>query len=320
MSKHLMTERSGGAVSARIVSKRQTAQEDLGSGLRFAGKTLSIKTVARATYPFDVLPVCLAHNLRQRNEGHRQRSPIDRTKSHLNEVIHGTSDLAMAIELTANAFAEFSIEPARCDAIMGIELVFQPPAGADSSEFWAECLSWVRGRYGYILSAVVHRDQKRVHMHVLVMAIEGDKLAGNKLTAGSNRFVHQRQAFFAHMRSRLNLRPDRRVKSLAELAVSTGRGPKTKPQADRSDSALLRRHTHKQLIELPASGIDVDGGSSPTHEDPHTQAVPRTPLLRSASGPAELFAAWRQHWLAKFNQSAARDLAARDIKSARRFA
>lgn len=209
-----------------------------GPGLRVRFKALNVKTVSRATEHGEVLPVCLAHNLRSGNEDHRHRSRIAPDRLHLNEVIRGAGCPLVAAEVAHSVFDELGIVPARRDAIMGIEAVFQPPEGADAPEFWRECLSWVDGRYQHVLSAVIHRDQVRPHMHVIALAVEGEKLAGNVLTSGERRFPLQKRDFLAHMRDRLGLRSGRPVKTLAALALTTGKGAKTRTAAARRDAEL----------------------------------------------------------------------------------
>ncbi|NYG31930.1 plasmid recombination protein [Sphaerotilus montanus] len=168
------------------------------AGLWFAGKALNVKTVRRAADFGEVLPVCLSHNLREGNEAHRHRSPIDPTRRGLNEVLRGPASLPVAVELVRNAFDELGIVPARADAIAGIELMFQPPDGHDTSAFWSECLRWVDGRYQHVVSAVVHRDQKRAHMHIIALAVADGRLAGNTLTSGVNLLQRQRREFMGH--------------------------------------------------------------------------------------------------------------------------
>ena len=243
--------------------------------MRFGGKTLSTKSIKRAITIDDVIPVCLAHNLRQDNEDHRHRSRIDPSRTVLNEVLRGSGCAAVAAELARNVIEELGIRPARIDTIMGIEVVVQPPVGVDTPEFWAECMAWADSRYEHVVSAVVHRDQQRPHMHLLALAVAGGRLAGNDMTAGANRFVNQRHEFMAHMRNTLGLRPDRKVKTLDSLAVSAGRGPKTKAQEDRRDAAYQRRHDAASTRVKVGMGVGGHGGSSGSSTNPH--AHPKTP-------------------------------------------
>ena len=279
---------SGGAsnVKARAVSLRP---DDWGAGLRFGGKSLSVKSVSRAATAAEVVPVCLAHNLRQGNEDHRHRSRIDPSRTVFNEVLRGSGRADVAADIARNVLDEHGIRPRRSDAIMAIELVMQPPVGADNPAFWTECLAWADSCYEYIVSATVHRDQARPHMHILVLAVADGRFAGNTMTAGVNRFVNQRRNFMSHMRETLGLRPDRKVKTLSDLAVSAGRGPKTKAQADRRDAALVRRHAPDGRRVDVGMGVDGHGGYPSPTTDPHAQPKAPTPLLRSNSHVAALW-------------------------------
>ena len=254
-----------------------------GPGLRVRLKTLSIKTVSRATEPGEVLPVCLSHNLRSGNEDHRHRSRIDPGRLRLNEAMRGAACPLVAAEVARSVLDELGIVPARRDAIMGIEAVFQPPEGADTPEFWRECLSWIDGRYQHVLSAVIHRDQARPHMHVIVLAVEDGRLAGNALTSGAGRFTLQKRDFLAHMRDRLGLRSGRPAKTLAALALTTGKGAKTHAAAARRDAELARKVGAEWKREPMGMGVDGHGGSSLEACNPHAHEKGQPPLLRSLS-------------------------------------
>lgn len=231
-------------------------------GLRLRLKALNVKSVTRATEPGEVLPVCLSHNLRTGNDDHRHRSRIDPARTGANEVLRGPECPLVAAELVRSVLEELGIVPARRDTIMGVEVVIQAPEGADVPAFWSECLTWAAGRYQHIVSAVVHRDQSRPHLHVITLAVAGGKLAGHALTSGAGRFTSQRREFLAHMRDRLGLRPDRPVKTLAALALTTGKGAKTHAAAARRDAELARKAGADWRPEAVGMAVDGHGGSS----------------------------------------------------------
>ena len=256
-------------------------------GLHFSGKRLNIKTVRRAADFGEVLPVCLSHNLRTGNEGHRHRSRIDPARTGANEVLRGPACPLVASELVRSVLEELGIVPARADAIAGLELVFQPPDGHDTPAFWSECLHWVDGRYQHVVSAIVHRDQKRPHLHVIALAVAGGKLAGNDLTAGSNQFPIQRREFLAHIFATLGLRPNRRaVDPLKRLALSTGKGARTAAGAARRDAELSRKAGADWKRTEVCIGVEVHRGSTVEGTDPYAHEKHRPLILRSAS-PSE---------------------------------
>ncbi|WP_294000213.1 plasmid recombination protein [Sphaerotilus sp.] len=255
-------------------------------GLRLRLKALNVKTVARAADPGEVLPVCLSHNLRTGNEDHRHRSRIDPARTGANEVLRGPACPLVAAELVRSVLEELGIVPARRDTIMGVEAVIQAPEGADVPAFWSECLTWAAGRYQHIVSAIVHRDQSRPHLHVIALAVAGGRLAGNALTSGAGRFTLQKREFLAHMRDRLGLRPDRPMKTLAALALTTGKGAKTHAAAARRDAKLDREAGADWKRETLGMGVHGHGGSETEcveTSNPHAQEKSEPPLLRIPS-------------------------------------
>lgn len=255
-------------------------------GLRLRLKVLNTKTVTRAAEPGEVLPVCLSHNLRTGNDDHRHRSRINPARTGANEVLSGPACPLVAAELVRSVLEELGIVPARRDTIMGVEAVIQAPEGADVPAFWSECLTWVAGRYQHIVSAVVHRDQSRPHMHVIALAVAGGKLAGNALTSGAGRFTLQKREFLAHMRDRLGLRPDRPVKTLAALALTTGKGAKTRAAAARRDAKLTREAGPDWKRETVGMGVQVT--KCIKKSNPHAHEKTRPPLLRTPQTQIQL--------------------------------
>jgi hypothetical protein len=269
--------------------------DDWAPGLIFKLKVLNTKTVKRAKTPGEVLPVCLAHNLRQGNDMHRHRSRIDPDRAHMNEAWAGPDKLDVALAIVRDTLESFDIEPKRRDTIMGVEMVIQPPHGIDLHSFWAECMAWAHGRFEHVVSAMVHHDQKRPHMHILALAIRGGRLAGNELTASPYRRHQRRADFMAHMRRVLGLRPDREVKpgkTLAELAVSTGKGPKTRAEAERRDAALIRSASEVRQPANVGMGVDGHGGSVLAKYDPQAHAKEATPLIAQLSRADKVALLW----------------------------
>lgn len=212
-------------------------------GLQFGVKSLSTKKVARARAPAEVLQVCARHNLRSNNLEHRHRGRIDPGRRSCNSVLEGV-DCPEAVAAEALAvLARLGLElPGRVDAVAAFEVVIQPPMGADTVEFWRAAMAWVHSRYEHVMSAVVHRDQKRPHAHVLVLPVMAGRLAGRELQRGDYGAPKLRRDFLAHMRASLGLRNDRpRTDALTALALTVGKGAKTHAEAARRDAKLERR-------------------------------------------------------------------------------
>ncbi len=265
-------------------------------GLRWSLKTLSVKTVSRAAAPGDVLPICLAHNLRSGNEGHRHRSKIDPARTRHNEVLRGPACPLVAGELAKNVMDELGLVPPRRDTIMGLEVVVQAPDGADTPAFWAACMSWFAGRYEHVISAVVHRDQKRPHAHIIMLAIAAGKLAGHALTSGAHRVMSQRRDFMAAVFVALGLRPNRVSDPLEKLALSPGRGAKTAAAAAARDAKLTSQTgadwKRDEACMAVASG-GVHGGSPPETGNRHAREKGQPPILRSGRPAPRTADFWR---------------------------
>jgi len=259
-----------------------TNPDDWTTGLRFGLKGLNTKSVSRAKKPSEVVYVAMCHNTRIGTEGHRQRSPIDKERTPLNEVLRGSGDPHIAAECAANMLPELGIEVRRYDTIMAIELVCQPPDGWDTPAFYAASLKWVDTRYQarFVLSAIVHRDQKRPHMHVVVLPIiESDgeyRLCGSELSSEANRLQAQRSSYMASIRQELGIRPDRKPKPMTATFISSGKGPKTHAAAAKADAALVRR------------SAAAAGNSNLIAHQPHSPSDRPTDLIAPTSYCASL--------------------------------
>lgn len=261
-------------------------------GLAFGLKTLSAKSVRRAKHADRVVLVALQHNLRRGNEAHRHRSPIDAERSSMNAVVIGPDCPDAGADLAASILEGLDIRPERWDALMAIELVMQPPGGADQPAFWSECLAWAEARYEHVISAVVHRDQKRPHMHLLALAVADGRLQGSAMTTDDNQPKGQRIDFCRHMFERFGIRPNRqaerktapkpkRPKTLEQLAVSTGKGAKTRAEAARRDADLVRSAGDDWKHGGECMGFDVHGVCLPNADRTPCTAETPNPILRS---------------------------------------
>lgn len=228
--------------------------DDWKPGLHYSVKTLTTRSVSRATSPEDVVRVVLRHNLRRNNEDHRHRSRIDASRTGDNMVLVGDPDPEQAADDAFRHMASLGLSyPSRRDAVAAFEVVVQAPDGGDAGAFWTVTMDWLRANFEAIVLAVVHLDQRRPHLHVIALPILAGRMAGADMQRGEYGFPRQRTRFMGHIRRVLGLRPDRKVKTLADYAVSPGRGPKTAAAAARRDKAL-ELCTASGLL-----GMEVDG-------------------------------------------------------------
>ena len=123
------------------------------------------------------------HNLRQMPSGHQ----IDQSRSPLNYVLRGPSSPEGINELLLELCRDASIEltNARKDHVQAVEVLisleFEPKNGC--RPFFEACVNWIEARFGSrnVLSAVVHVDESRPHVHILIAPIFEGRLCGSKL-------------------------------------------------------------------------------------------------------------------------------------------
>ena len=139
------------------------------------------------------------HNLREIQAELGAGGNLDPTRMHMNVVMHGPGDAADVAALAKTRMQAAGVGKLRKDAVQAIELVFSlPPVHVvDKRHYFADCLAWAGARFGAdnILSAVAHHDEAAPHMHVLLLPLVGNKMAGSELV-GNRRTLADMQAAF----------------------------------------------------------------------------------------------------------------------------
>ena len=129
------------------------------------------------------------HNLREIQAEQGATGHIDPTRTHRNSVLHGP---ASAVEVQAQAGsllanAGINAGKLRRDHCQAIEAVFSLPQDAaihDSAAYFVQCLAWLEGALALpVLSAVVHRDESAMHLHVLLLPVKDGAHVGSALIA-----------------------------------------------------------------------------------------------------------------------------------------
>lgn len=249
-------------------------------GLSFDRDTLSRKSVSRAKDAEDVLRVALQHNLRIGNDRHRHRKPIDSARTSKNGVMIGADTPDGVVDEARAILARCGLEwpEDRRNRVVALEMIFQPPPGADVSEFWCEVVAWLERRFDHVLSLTIHRDQVRVHGHAIVMAIRNGAWDGREM--GRNQFGRPklRHSFLNHIRDSIGLRADRPGRTLADIAALCGSGAQTPAAAARRDAAFLAQTT-------PVGDWGREAMSIPTPREVFAGHCPE--LRRSAASAPE---------------------------------
>lgn len=149
----------------------------------FAVKSIGLSRV-NGRKPCSLLEAA-RHNLREIQAEQGATGRIDPTRTHRNSVLHGP---AYAVEVQAKAgallgAAGINAGKLRRDHCQAIEAVFSLPQDAaihDSAAYFAQCLAWLAGALALpVLSAVVHRDESAMHLHVLLLPVKDGAHVGS---------------------------------------------------------------------------------------------------------------------------------------------
>lgn len=146
-----------------------------------------------------IVLVAARHNLREIQAELGAGGNIDPARMHLNLLVHGPGDAANVAALAKARMQAAGVGKLRKDAVKAIELVLSLPSRnvVDTRRYFADCLAWAATHFGAenILSAVAHHDEAAPHMHVLLLPLVGNKMAGSKLV-GNRRTLAEMQAGF----------------------------------------------------------------------------------------------------------------------------
>ncbi len=187
-----------------------------GVGLAVGTSALSPVSVVRAKTPQDVVLVCAQHNLRQQNEDHRHRFPINDALTHLNAVLEGP-DTPLAVNAACWGILLKSGYRHRANAAVAVEVVIRPPDGWDVPAFWAACLEWAGKTYQHVISAIIHRDQRRVHVHIIAAAVVGGTWVGADIAKGKLGAPRITSSVKDYMRAKFGIRADRAPRTFADI-------------------------------------------------------------------------------------------------------
>lgn len=126
------------------------------------------------------------HNLREiQAENGADYGKLNPTKMHLNERLAGPEKASEVEELHRQLFKAAGIDQTklRKDYSQASEHILSLKAGQEERGFFSHMVEFFKRHYGAdnILSAIIHRDQEKPHIHILVSPISGGKFQGAKL-------------------------------------------------------------------------------------------------------------------------------------------
>lgn len=158
--------------------------------------TLRIDRVKKSGWnPIEL--ACL-HNFRTISAEIGGYKKIDPTRSHLNKVLIGGTDIEILKKEHQKVLSSYT-RKIRKDAVTLIEAVFSPSFDfeGDFEGLYQESLNWLRTYLRIpILSAVTHHDERLPHMHVLMVPLRDGKLSAKDVIGYKNQLYEFKKDFF----------------------------------------------------------------------------------------------------------------------------
>lgn len=139
------------------------------------------------------LRVAARHNLREISSEIHEGGRIDPKRIGLNRVLVGPTTAQGVMDLHKQLLADAKPTKVkkdgtrakmRDDAVFAIEFMVSIPPGVieDEDQFFAEVPEWIERRYGVpVLSATIHRDEAKPHLHCLVLPVKDGHMVGSDL-------------------------------------------------------------------------------------------------------------------------------------------
>ena len=153
------------------------------------------------------LEPALKHNLRKIAAEKGGYSGIDSTRSHLNQVLIGRDDidkLKLEHQKTLNLYKR----KIRKDAVLVIEAVFSPSIDfeGDIDGLFRDSISWLEGYLRIpVISAVIHKDEKLPHLHVLMVPFKDGRLSAKDIIGGRGQFNQTKNSYFKTVGNKYSL-------------------------------------------------------------------------------------------------------------------
>lgn len=150
------------------------------------------------------------HNLRKINAELGPGSTIEHSRSVLNVVLLGPETPEGINDLlkinTKNAGIDMST--LRRDYVQAVEIMISLNSNlsVEYLAFFSACATWASLHFGdeNVLSAIVHFDEAKPHIHILISPIVRGKVAGSSLINRGS-LMRQRQAFQEHVAEKYGL-------------------------------------------------------------------------------------------------------------------
>lgn len=150
------------------------------------------------------------HNLRQITAELSCGSSIDSTRSHLNRVLRGPNLAEDVVSLSKVRIAEAdtAIHKLRYDYVQAVEVLISLKCDLDheTEPFFQASVEWLEAWFGKenVLSAVLHHDESKAHLHALISPVAEGKVNGSRLINRQS-LLRQKNAFQAEVATKFGL-------------------------------------------------------------------------------------------------------------------
>jgi Plasmid recombination enzyme len=151
------------------------------------------------------------HNLRQINAELGPGSSIDSGRTRLNQILRGPDQAEHVVNISKSKITEAGadIRKLRYDYVQAIEILISPKCDLahETESFFQASVEWIEAWFGKdkVLSAVLHLDEPKPHLHVLISPVANGKVNGSRLINRQN-LMEQKTAFQAEVASKFGLR------------------------------------------------------------------------------------------------------------------
>ena len=150
------------------------------------------------------------HNLRTIAADITFNGAIDTSRSKLNVVLAGPSSAEEVAELAKQHIDECCKHKRklRRDHVQAVEILISLSQDLEggSETFFQACLEWIQRRFGSlaVLSAIVHFDETKPHMHVLISPIIDGRVNGSRLINRQS-LIDQKNEFSKDVAEKFNV-------------------------------------------------------------------------------------------------------------------
>jgi hypothetical protein len=145
------------------------------------------------------IAIAAKHNLRELQSERGSGSHIDPTRTAQNKILCGKNTAKSVSEDAKYIMQEAGVLPLRKNAMRAIEIVISLPIKAEINQFqyFDDCLQWVKDFFNIpVLSAVVHLDESKPHMHLLLLPLKNRKMQGDRIVGDRRRIRGIQESFY----------------------------------------------------------------------------------------------------------------------------